>query len=125
MQAAEAQTGQAIPFNLWMLALIQLGTGVLIAPIVTSIFTFGEEFGWRGYLQPKLMPLGYHKALLLVGFIWRVWHCHESQFWLWLLGAPWTGFLMMTIFTVSMGIIFGWLAVRGQSIWPAVIAHEP
>ncbi len=127
MQAAEAQTGQAIPLSPLVIALIQLGTGILIAPLINSLFTFGEEFGWRAYLQPKLMPLGYRKALVLVGVIWGVWHFpviamgHNFGFGYW--GAPWTGFLMMTWFTVGAGIIIGWLALRGQSVWPAVIAH--
>jgi membrane protease YdiL (CAAX protease family) len=30
---------------------------------------------------------------------------------------------MMTWFTVTAGIIFGWLTLRGRSVWPAVIAH--
>ena len=127
VQSAEAQTGQAIPFSPWMLALIQLGVGIVIAPIINSLFTFGEEFGWRGYLQPKLMALGYRKALLVVGIIWGVWHWpviamgHNFGFDYW--GAPWSGFLVMTVFTTTAGIIIGWLALRGQSVWPAVIAH--
>lgn len=125
--AAETQTGQTIPFSLWMLALIQLGTGILISPIINGLFTFGEEFGWRGYLQPKLMPLGYRKALLLTGVIWGVWHWpviamgHNFGFGYW--GAPWTGFLVMTWFTVTTGIILGWWTMRGGSVWPAVIGH--
>lgn len=125
--AAETQTGQAIPLSLWMLALIQLGVGVVIAPIINSLFTFGEEFGWRGYLQPKLMALGYRKALLLTGVIWGVWHWpviamgHNFGFGYW--GEPWTGFLVMTWFTVTAGIIIGWLTLRGGSVWPAVLAH--
>jgi membrane protease YdiL (CAAX protease family) len=127
LQAAETQTGQAIPLSPWIIALIQLGVGIAIAPIINSLFTFGEEFGWRGYLQPKLMALGYRKALVLTGVIWGVWHWpviamgHNFGFGYW--GAPWTGFLVMTVFTVTAGIIIGWLALRGQSVWPAVIGH--
>lgn len=40
----------------------------------TAFFTFGEEYGWRGYLLPKLMPLGEIKAALIVGLIWAPWH---------------------------------------------------
>ena len=38
---------------------------------------FGEEFGWRGYLLPRLlsdrrMARG---VLVTVGFVWGIWHC--------------------------------------------------
>jgi membrane protease YdiL (CAAX protease family) len=127
IQAAEVQTGQTIPFSIWMLALIQLSAGLVLSPIINGFFTFGEEFGWRAYLQPKLMALGYRKALILVGVIWGIWHWpviamgHNFGFGYW--GEPWTGFLVMTWFTITAGIILGWLTYRGASVWPAVIGH--
>lgn len=41
---------------------------------VTLLMVFGEEYGWRGYLVPKLLPLGEVRASLIVGVIWGVWH---------------------------------------------------
>ena len=38
------------------------------------IFTFGEEFGWRGYLLPRLAPLGGISAAIITGVIWGLWH---------------------------------------------------
>jgi membrane protease YdiL (CAAX protease family) len=42
-------------------------------PISTAL-ALGEEFGWRGYLLPKLLPLGEVKAAVIVGLIWGPWH---------------------------------------------------
>jgi len=50
------------------------GSSLFIGPWINSIFGFGEEWGWRGYLLPHLMPLGKVKAYLLVGVIWGLWH---------------------------------------------------
>src|SRR5215216_3372763 len=41
---------------------------------IATLLAFGEEFGWRGYLLPKLLPLGEVKAALIVGLIWGPWH---------------------------------------------------
>jgi membrane protease YdiL (CAAX protease family) len=111
----------------WTLAILQLVQGVLIAPIVNSIATFGEEFGWRAYLLPKLMPLGGRKAMVLIGLIWGVWHWpvifmgYEYGFKY--PGYPWAGPLLFIWVTFGLGIFLGWLTLRSQSLWPAVIGH--
>jgi membrane protease YdiL (CAAX protease family) len=38
-------------------------------------------------------------------------------------GFPWLGMLTMVWFTISCGIFFGWLALKAESVWPAVFAH--
>ena len=113
--------------NLWTLAAVQAAQALLLAPIINSVATFGEEFGWRAYLQPRLMALGQRRALVLTGVIWGVWH------WPVILmgynygfdypGAPLLGPLAMVWFTVNAGILLGWLTLRGKSVWPAVIGH--
>ncbi|MFP4396279.1 MAG: CPBP family intramembrane glutamic endopeptidase [Anaerolineales bacterium] len=113
--------------NLWYLIGAQIFQAMLISPVLNSLATFGEEFGWRAYLQPKLMPLGRRRAYLLTGVIWGVWHWpaiamgHNYGFDY--PGAPITGILMMIWFCITLGILFGWLADRAASVWPAVIAH--
>lgn len=43
--------------------------------ITTIIPAFGEEFGWRGYLLPRLLlKHSIKKALIIQSFIWWVWH---------------------------------------------------
>lgn len=113
-----------------MLLLIQTLQGVILAPILNAIPILGEEFGWRAYLQPKLMPMGPRKALVMTGIIWGVWHApiiamgynygnFDPNYW----GAPWSGIVMMTLGTIWLGIFFGWLTLKADSVWPAVIGH--
>jgi membrane protease YdiL (CAAX protease family) len=127
LEAAEEQTGQAVPLTPWMVVAIQSTLGIFIAPWINSLFTFGEEFGWRSYLLQKLMPLGGRKAVLLIGVIWGVWHwpiiAMGHNYGLDYAGAPWLGMLMMVVFTVTLGIFLGWAALRGGSVWPAVLGH--
>ncbi|QRN83080.1 CPBP family intramembrane metalloprotease [Chloroflexota bacterium] len=111
----------------WTIVILQTLQAMLLAPVLNAISTFGEEFGWRGYLQPKLMPLGARKAVLLTGVIWGVWHwpiiLMGYNYGLDYVGAPLLGPLAMTLFTISLAVIFGWLSIKAQSVWPAVIGH--
>jgi membrane protease YdiL (CAAX protease family) len=127
LQDMLAKAGQSVSTSLWAIVAMQTFFGVLLAPIVNSLFTFGEEFGWRAYLQPKLMPLGGRKAILLMGLIWGVWHwpviAMGHNYGLEYPGAPWLGMLMMVWVTIGLGTFLGWLTLRSGSVWPAVIGH--
>jgi membrane protease YdiL (CAAX protease family) len=63
--------GDATPGKPWntLLAILTFA-GVPIG----AALALGEEFGWRGYLLPKLLPLGEVKAAIIVGLIWGPWH---------------------------------------------------
>jgi membrane protease YdiL (CAAX protease family) len=42
---------------------------------VTLLPAFGEEFGWRGYMLPRLADkFGANRGLLIHAFIWWFWH---------------------------------------------------
>lgn len=126
-QSMLAASGQNSSINPWIVAVMQALQALFISPILNAISTFGEEFGWRAYLQPKLMPLGGRKAVLLTGLIWGVWHWpiifmgynYGSDYF----GAPFLGPLAMVWFTLGLSVIFGWLSIKAHSLWPAVIAH--
>lgn len=125
-QAAAA--GQTVPpIDPWMIVLLQTLTALLIAPILNAIPILGEEFGWRAYLQPKLIPLGGRQAILLTGIVWGLWHAPViamgHNYGLEYPGAPWLGILAMTWFTFVFGTFIGWAALRAGSVWPAVIGH--
>jgi membrane protease YdiL (CAAX protease family) len=111
----------------WTALAIEALVGILISPIVNSLATFGEEFGWRAYLLPKLMPLGWRKAMLLIGLIWGVWHWpvifmgYEYGFNY--PGYPWLGPLLFIWLTFCFGVFLAWITLRAGSVWPAVIGH--
>lgn len=128
LEASAAAAGQAIPaINPWLIVLVQSLQGLLISPLINGLFTFGEEFGWRAYLQPKLMPLGGRKAMLLMGLIWGVWHAPAilmgHNYGLNYPGAPWLGPLAMIWFCFVIGTMLGWATLKAGSVWPAVIGH--
>lgn len=122
-----AQTSAAgvpeLPVPVGVLVAIQM-VSIPLAAFINLIPALGEELGWRGWLLPKLMPLGTVPALLISGVIWGLWHAP-----LILLGynyptAPgWLGLTMMVGMCILVGAVFGWLRLRSQSVWPAALAH--
>lgn len=127
LDQAAATAGTPLPFGPEMLIVIQVIQGLLLAPVLNAIPTLGEEFGWRAYLQPKLMVLGWRPAMLLMGVIWGLWHwpilALGYNYGFDYAGAPWLGMLAFVWFTTTFGTVLGWLTIRGSSVWPAVIGH--
>lgn len=122
-----AQSGVPEEISPWLIVIGQTAAAILISPLVNGLFTFGEEFGWRAYLQPKLLPIGTRKTFLWMGLIWGIWHwpiiAMGHNYGLDYRGAPWLGMLAMVWFTFVTGTFLGWIALRGGSVWPAVIGH--
>ena len=91
--------------------------------------TFGEEYGWRGYLYPKLEAVWNRPAAIIAGgIIWGLWHAPLTvkghNFGTDYPGFPWLGILLMCGSCVIMGIFFHWLTLKTGSIYPASIAHS-
>lgn len=111
----------------WLLVSGNFIQAILIAPIINSFFTFGEEFGWRGYLLPNLLPMGEKRAFLVSGVIWGLWHApviamghnYGLDYW----GFPWLGIIAMTWFCILAGTFLGWLSILAKNAWPGVIGH--
>ncbi len=128
LETQAAMTGQPVQdTNPWLIVISQTVLALAIAPLLNAFATFGEEFGWRAYLQPKLLPLGGRTMMLAMGVIWGMWHwpliAMGHNYGLDYPGAPWGGLLMMVCFTLTLGTLLGWLTLRAGSVWPAVIGH--
>ena len=120
-------SGRAIPMTAQEFIGVQLASAAFLAPLINAIATFGEEFGWRAYLLPKLMAFGYRKAVILMGVTWGVWHwpiiAMGHNYGLHYPGYPLTGMLAMVWFTIQVGILLGWITLRSGTVWPAVFGH--
>ena len=124
------RSAQGVPLpqiNPWTVVISQTMFAVLIAPILNAIPVLGEEFGWRAYLQPKLMALGSRKAMGLIGVIWGVWHwpviLMGYEYGFNYPGATWLGCIVFLWFTFVLATFLGWATLRAGSVWPAVIGH--
>jgi membrane protease YdiL (CAAX protease family) len=106
----------------------KLGPALIPLMLVNAIFAtpilWGEEFGWRGYLQPRLFPGRPLASAVVTGVIWAVWHFplilrgydfgHEQAV---------AGCAAMVVSAIFMSIIFAWLVERTGSIWSSSLAH--
>jgi membrane protease YdiL (CAAX protease family) len=105
-----------VPIVLVELAVVSL----LSAPILR-----GEEFGWRGYLQVRLLSEHPLLAAVATGLIWGAWHC--PFFFLQAFNrASRTSVLVLVVFalgTILLSILFGWLRQRTGSVWGPSLAH--
>jgi membrane protease YdiL (CAAX protease family) len=96
---------------------------VLLTSIIATPLLWGEEFGWRGYLQIHLMARRPLLAAIITGVIWGIWHYPIN-----LQGYNYPdnrilGLFIFPVFTVLLSIILGWLHLKTGSIWSASLAH--
>lgn len=92
--------------------------------ILATPILFGEEFGWRGYLQLRLFPERPFRSAIVTGVIWGVWHYP-----LLLRGYDFPqnrpgSLIVFPVTTIFLSVIFGWLRLKTGSIWSAALAHS-
>ena len=90
--------------------------------------TFGEEFGWRGYMNQKMEQLmGTTGTVIVGGIIWGLWHAELTvaghNFGTEYDGYPCLGILFMCIYCTFLGMGLMWLTKKTDSIYPAAIMH--
>jgi len=104
---------------------LNLALSLFVQSLLGSLITIGEEFGWRGYVQEKMIRrFGLNRGLILLGIIWGYWHLPIG-----LMGwnfpeHPVLGALILTpLSMIFLGIYLGWLYLRSKSIWIPTLAH--
>jgi len=89
-------------------------------------FALGEEYGWRGHLQPLLLQkYSLKHAFIVLGIIWGLWHFpaillgHNYPDYP-LLGA----FVLMPITCIAFSVAFGIAYIKAKSLWVPVMFHS-
>ncbi|MDD4364056.1 MAG: CPBP family intramembrane metalloprotease [Atribacterota bacterium] len=113
----QAENFPAHPF--W----IGIFQALLAGVTINAVAGFGEELGWRGFLQKELNYLGFWKSSMLIGFVWGIWHAplilqgHNYP------ENPQFGVLMMIMFTLLLSPIFSYVRLKAKSVLAAAIIH--
>ena len=119
---------ETLPIPIELLMLVQCVQAILLAPLLNFITCFGEEWGWRGYLVPRMKGLLPTVPMLLItGIIWGLWHAPLTiighNYGLGYLGFPFTGIAMMCLFCVVVGIFLSYVTLKTNSCIPAILGH--
>lgn len=117
--------GLPIPLFLYFPALVILFFSVTIigAPLSGLAGVFGEEYGWRGFLQSKVTEMGKLKGVILGGIIWGVWHFPIVLRGVHTYPSSLFGLFLGVIFFTLWGIIQGYAVIKTGSIWVAAFMH--
>ena len=90
--------------------------------LVFSAF-FGEEYGWRCFLQPILQEhFGMRKGVLILGVFWGLWHLPLNLFYY----APDTrlqSIAAQLITCIALSVFFAFAYMKTDNIWIPVILH--
>ena len=128
-QAAVAAGAGDIPADqLRTMLLAQLPVALLLSPALNIFTTFGEEWGWRGYLVPKVSThMKIVPTLLVTGVIWGLWHAPLTiighNYGVGYPGWPFAGIAAMCVFCIVMGIFLTYVTVHTGSVLAAAIGH--
>lgn len=107
----------------WVMLLATVLSGILAGVTINTLFAFGEEYGWRGYMVNALKGTKFLPAALLIGFVWGIWHAPMI-----LMGhnypdARIAGIGMMVVFCILAGIVELYFVLKSGSMWVAAFIH--
>lgn len=117
--AQAAAAGMTAPVMMVVVA----AQALLLGPFLGLLVTFGEEYGWRGYLQPALSGLGNVRGVTLVGIIWGLWHLPVIWMGYNYPGHPYLGSLLMVLFSLGLAFVLGYAVLKAQGVWIAAFLH--
>ena len=126
MMVAEVLCGN-IDFVLYILDYKFWLAEILVIPMVFLYvpFFFGEEYGWRFFLQPRLQKkFGKIKGVILLGVIWGIWHLPLVLFYY---STPENFFYAVThqiTGCIFLSIVFAYFYEKSGSLWCVVSFHS-
>jgi membrane protease YdiL (CAAX protease family) len=102
-------------------------TAFLSALPVFFLFAIFEEFGWRGYLAPKLALAGVdtYRASAMVAVVWATWHLPYIRELTWVYSSEDLMSFIPRFYLAlfAFAILYNEIRIITGSVWPAVLMH--
>lgn len=96
---------------------------VVIGPFLGLIISFGEEYGWRGFLQTELNKLGRARGTFLLGVVWGIWHWPVIWMGYNYPGQPLLGSLFMVAYCIILAYFLAYAVFKSKGLWTAAYLH--
>ena len=129
LEAQAQNTGQVItPEQMKQVMMQQIIMGIFLSPFLNIMNCLGEEWGWRGFLLPKMLKqFKVAPAILISGVIWGLWHAPLTvmghNYGVGYRGYPVLGIFAMCIFCITLGTILSYVTIKTKSCIPAILGH--
>ncbi|WP_274420607.1 CPBP family intramembrane glutamic endopeptidase [Blautia sp. XA-2221] len=123
---ASALGGQLSEFGKIM---VNPNTWIMFFTVLINFFTvvvafFGEEYGWRYYLQPLFQKrFGLKGGVILLGCVWAVWHLPIDFFYYTTPDMGLAALVSQFITCITLGLFMAYAYMKTQNIWVPVIIH--
>jgi membrane protease YdiL (CAAX protease family) len=96
----------------------------IVLTVIMTPLLFGQEFGWRSYLQPRLFDNKPLLSSVLTGCIWGLWLFTVTWRAYRLSGTDILGLSVIPLITIVLSIILGWFYSIRSNVWATSIVHS-
>jgi len=103
--------------------IVAFGLAVTGVPLSGLAVVFGEEYGWRGFLQDELVKLGKRRGVLVVGLVWGLWHFPVILSGVHTYPPTSLGLGLGLVFFVLWGFVQSYAVLKARGIWVAAFLH--
>ncbi|WP_291865067.1 CPBP family intramembrane glutamic endopeptidase [Maribacter sp.] len=107
------------------LSLFKFKNFTLLNLVLIILLVLGEEIGWRGFLQKKLISTyGNLIGIIILGLVWGFWHLPLA-----LTGHNFShyplieGFILYPVMGIAISLMIAYLAAFRYSIYIAIVFH--
>lgn len=91
--------------------------------LLSWIAFFGEEYGWRYYLQPLMQEkMGKRLGVIVLGLVWAVWHL-GADFMYYTKDSGVQMFVSQIITCIAIAVFMGYAYMKTNNIWMVAFMH--